>query len=169
MLVIANFIVEFLNIHPFQDGNGRLSRILTNFLLLHQGYEYMAYASHEKLIEDLKPDYYLALRSSQKTFKGDHENILPWLEFFLAIVLKQSNQAIALLGQENIEKILSTKQLAVWLYIQRVAEASPKDIAENTHIARPTINQCINSLLRLKRIERIGQGRSTRYRKIVFS
>jgi Fic family protein len=60
-------LVEFLQIHPFQDGNGRLSRILTNLLLLKAGYRYMAYVSHEKLIEDNKPDYYLALRSSQRT------------------------------------------------------------------------------------------------------
>ena len=64
LLIISNFIVEFLNIHPFTDGNGRLSRILTNLLLLKLGYLYMPYVSHEKLIEDNKPEYYLALRHS---------------------------------------------------------------------------------------------------------
>src|SRR3989339_1840814 len=59
LLTIGNFLVEFLNIHPFLDGNGRISRVLTNLLLLKNGYEYMPYVSHEKLVEDNKPEYYL--------------------------------------------------------------------------------------------------------------
>src|SRR3990167_5547311 len=68
LIIVGHFVVDFLNIHPFQDGNGRMSRILTNLLLLQQGYLYMPYVSHEKLIEDNKPEYYVALRQSQKTF-----------------------------------------------------------------------------------------------------
>ncbi len=166
LLVIANFLVEFLNIHPFQDGNGRLSRILTNLLLLQAGYIYMPYVSHEKLIEDNKADYYLALRKSQKTLKTDMPNITPWLEFFLNIVLTQSKQAIELLSKENIEKLLSPKQLAVWQYLETVSEATPGDTAKQTGVARPTVSQAIDTLLRLKKIERIGQGRTTRYRKV---
>src|SRR3989338_9074572 len=79
LLVIANFLVEFLNIHPFQDGNGRLSRIITNLILLKLNYAYMPFVSHEKLIEDNKPDYYMALRRSQKTFKSEKETIVPCL------------------------------------------------------------------------------------------
>ncbi len=111
LFVVGNFIVEFLNIHPFQDGNGRLSRILTNLLLLKEGYLYMPYVSHEKLIEDNRPNYYIALRKSQKTFKSNKEDISKWLDFFLDIVLKQSKAAINLLSKENIETILSEKQL----------------------------------------------------------
>ncbi len=82
LLIIGNFIVEFLAIHPFTDGNGRLSRILTNLLLLQAGYGYVPYVSHEKLIEDKKTAYYLALRTSQKTFGTESENLTPWLDFF---------------------------------------------------------------------------------------
>ena len=82
LLIVGNFLVEFLQVHPFQDGNGRLSRVLTNLLLLKEGYLYMPYVSHEKLVEDNKPEYYLALRQSQKTFKTDHETIISWLDFF---------------------------------------------------------------------------------------
>ena len=72
LLIIGNFIVEFLAIHPFEDGNGRLSRILTNLLLLRAGYSFVEYVSHEQIIEQRKDQYYLALRSSQKTFRtGD--------------------------------------------------------------------------------------------------
>lgn len=166
LLIIGNFLVEFLNIHPFQDGNGRLSRLLTNLLLLQAGYLYMPYVSHEKLIEDNKPDYYLALRMSQKTFKSKQENVVLWLEFFLRIMLQQSKMAVTLLSQENLEKLLSPKQLAVWHYLQTVSEATPKEIAQKAKIARPTVNQAVNNLLRLKRIERLGLGRSTRYRKM---
>lgn len=166
LLIIANFIVEFLQIHPFQDGNGRLSRILTNFLLLKSGYLYMPYVSHEKIIEDNKPDYYMALRNSQKTFKSSNVTITPWLDFFLEVVLKQSQQAYDLLSRENIEKILSVKQLIIWEFIQNVVETTPKEIMEKTKISRPTVNQVLDKLIRLKKIERLGLGRSTRYRKI---
>jgi Fic family protein len=165
LLVIGNFIVEFLNIHPFKDGNGRLSRILTNLLLLKEGYLYMPYVSHEKLIEDNKPDYYLALRTSQKTFKTKTESVTAWLNFFLKILLTQSQFAINLITEENIEVLLSPKQLVVWQYLQNIEEASPHDIAKHAHVARPTVNQVLNKLLNLKKIERIGEGSSTRYRK----
>lgn len=165
LLIIANFIVEFLNIHPFQDGNGRLSRVLTNLLLLKAGYSYMPYISHEKLIEDNKADYYLALRKSQKTFKTEKVDIIVWAEFFLKTLLTQAKLAIELLSKENIEKLLSPKQLSVWQYLQDVTEATPGEISRKTKVARPTVSQALDVLLRLKKIERIGQGRTTRYKK----
>lgn len=165
LFVIGNFIVEFLNIHPFKDGNGRLSRILTNLLLLKAGYLYMPYISHEKLVEDNKPDYYMALRTSQKTFKSKSEDITTWLNFFLSILLSQSQMAINLITEENIEILLSPKQLAVWQYFQEVNEVSPNDIVKNIRIARITVNQVLNKLLSLKKIERIGEGSGIRYRK----
>ncbi len=166
LFIIANFLVEFLQIHPFQDGNGRLSRILTNLMLLQSGYLYMPYVSHEKLIEDNKSDYYLALRKSQKTFKTKKEDIVPWVDFFLTAFLKQSKMAVELLTREDIEKILSQKQIAVWQYLNQVKEAAAGEIAKQTKVARPTVNQALDKLLRLKRIERLGLGRSTRYRKL---
>jgi len=166
LLVVGNFLVEFLKIHPFTDGNGRLSRVLTNLLLLQAGYLYMPYVSHEKLVEDNKPDYYISLRRSQKTIGTEKENIIDWLDFFLDMVFKQSQMAVELLSKENIEKILSEKQLTVWQYIEKVKETSTGDIIENTKIGRPTVKQALEALLKLKRIERIGLGRSSRYRKI---
>jgi len=166
LLTIGNFLVEFLNIHPFIDGNGRISRVLTNFLLLKNGYAYMPYVSHEKLIEDNKPEYYIALRRSQKTNGEEGKDITPWLNFFLDILLEQSKRAIELLSKENIEKLLSPKQLAVWQYLDSADEATPAEISTATKVARPTINQALNNLLRLKKIERIGLGRTTRYKKI---
>lgn len=166
LLTIGNFLVEFLNIHPFLDGNGRISRVLTNLLLLKAGYEYMPYVSHEKLVEDSKPEYYIALRRSQKKIRKKSEDITPWLNFFLNIFLEQSKRAVELLSKENIEKLLSPKQLAVWKYLITVSEATPAEISKHAKVARPTINQALDKLLRLKKIERIGLGRTTRYKKI---
>lgn len=166
LLAIGNFLVEFLKIHPFSDGNGRLSRVLTNLLLLHAGYLYMPYISHEKLVEDNKPDYYISLRRSQKTIGTKEESITAWLNFFLNIFLKQSQMAVELLSKENIEKILSEKQLIIWQYIESTKETSTGDIVKNTNIGRPTVKQAMEVLLKLKKIERIGLGRSSRYRKI---
>ncbi len=166
LLVVGNFLVEFLSIHPFEDGNGRVSRLLTSLLLLKEGYLYMPYVSHEKLIEDQKPRYYIALRRSQKTFEKGSGEIAPWLHFFLDIILVQSQEAINLISSENIEAILSSKQLAVWNYLQSVPEAKPQEISDKTGIARSTVNKTIMKLLKLKKIERLGLARSIRYRKV---
>ncbi len=165
IIIIGNFLVEFLNIHPFTDGNGRLSRILTNLLMLQAGYEYMPYVSHEKLIEDNKAEYCLTLRKSQKTLKTNNPNIISWLEFFFNVLLMQAKQAIELLSKENIEKLLSPKQLLVWEYLLEVSETTPGEISKKTKVARPTVSQALDALLRLKKVERIGQGRTTRYKK----
>lgn len=166
LLVIGNFLVEFLAIHPFQDGNGRMSRILTNLLMLRAGYLHVPYVSHEKVVEENKSDYYIALRRSQKSFKTGEENIHPWLSFFLDVILNQSKMAVDLLSPDALDKLLSGKQLLVWTYIQSVKEASPRDIVRATHVARPTVNQVLNKLQALKKIEPLGQGRATRYRKL---
>lgn len=165
LVIIANFIVEFLAIHPFQDGNGRLARMLTNLLMLKAGYVYVPYVSHEKLVEDNKANYYLTLRKSQSTLTSPKANIDSWLEFFLNVSLEQARQALELLSRENIEKLVSPKQLLIWKYLERSAEATPAEIAKATSVARPTVSQALDVLLRLKKIERIGQGRTTRYRK----
>ncbi|MBA4391246.1 MAG: Fic family protein [Syntrophus sp. (in: bacteria)] len=166
LLIIGNFLVEFLKIHPFQDGNGRVSRILTNLLLLKEGYVFMPYVSHEKLVEDNKNNYYLAIVKSQKSFGKKTENVFPWFNFFLDILLKQSEMAIKLLESEDVEKLFSPKQLEVWNYLQKVPEAGTLEICRETKILKPTVVQALNRLMTLKKIERIGMGRGTRYRKL---
>jgi Fic family protein len=160
LLVIANFIMEFLAIHPFQDGNGRTSRVLTNFLMLKYGYDYMPYVSHEKLVEDNKDRYYLALNKSQKTKNYD---ITPWLSFFLEMILEQAKLAVKLGDKERIEIFLSPKQLQAWNYIQERGEITSGDIRKDLGIAESTVLQILNKLLDMGKIERFGEGRSTRY------
>lgn len=166
LLIIGSFIVEFLAIHPFEDGNGRLSRILTNLLLLQHSYAYMPYVSHEKIVEDNKAEYYLALRQSQRTFKSVSADITPWMRFFLNVLLTQSRQAIDLLARTQTEQLLSPQQELVLKHITGATEPiAPGGIARATSVPRPTVNQALQKLLRLKLIERIGSGRSTRYRR----
>ena len=123
LIRISNFIFEYLAIHPFQDGNGRTSRLLTNLMLLQQGYMFTSLISHEKLIEERKADYYLALNKAQSSWKTKSEDIFPWLIYFLEIVKSQANNALALIESENIESLLSEKQLALWQWIQNRNEA----------------------------------------------
>ena len=164
LLIVGNFVVEFLKIHPFQDGNGRLSRLLTNLLLLKLGYGFVPYISHEKIIEDNKAEYYLALRKSQKTFAGKNENIAVWLEYFLKIVELQAERAIELLATERMELLLSPKQMLVWNYLLEVSETTAGEIVKKAGVLRPTVNQALDRLLDMQKIQRIGMGRTTRYR-----
>jgi len=165
LVIIGNFIVEFLAIHPFEDGNGRLSRILTNLLLLQQGYAYMPYISHEKIIEDNKAEYYLALRQSQRTFRLQNNDMAPWMRFFLNVLFNQSKQALDLLAHAQTEQLLSPQQELVWKNIPQTGTATPSEIAFAAGVPRPTVNQAFQKLLRLKMIERVGSGRSTRYKR----
>src|SRR3989344_5349433 len=166
LLIIANFIVEFLKIHPFEDGNGRLSRVLTNLLLLRSGYQFIQYVSHEQIVERRKDEYYIALRKSQETFKTDHDTILPWLNFFLSVVQEQATKALAYLEEEKVEDMLSPKQYEVWKYISSVDEAAPGEIVKATNIALGTVRQALNSLVELGKVKRVGRGRATRYVRI---
>ncbi len=106
------------------------------------------------------------MRRSQKSFGTEQEDISAWLNFFLTMILMQSEIALELMESEQIEKLLSPKQLIVWQYIQSVAEAAPLEITEKTGVARPTVNQALARLLKVERIEKIGAGRGTRYRKL---
>lgn len=163
LLIIANFIVEFLKIHPFEDGNGRLSRVLTNLLLLRSGYSFMEYISHEQIIEQRKDQYYLALRSSQATFKTGHAAITPWLNFFLSVVKEQATKSIALVEKETSEDTMSPKQSQVLEHLFKVKEASPSEIVRATGIIMPSVRKSLERLLELGKVKRIGRGRGTRY------
>ena len=166
LLVIANFIVEFLKIHPFEDGNGRLSRVLTNLLLLRAGYSFVQYVSHEQLVEKRKDEYYVALRKSQETFNTEKDTIAPWLNFFLSVIQEQANKALTYLEEEKVEDTLSPKQYEVWKHISSVGEASPGEIVKATGVGMPTVRQALDRLLELGKVKRIGRGPGTRYVKI---
>ncbi len=166
MVIIGSFVVQFLKIHPFIDGNGRMSRLLTNLLLLQAGQDYALYSSHEKLVEDSKIEYYLALRRSQLTFGTTSETIVPWLEYFLSLGIIQLTYALNLVDNQKVENLLSTNQSAIWAYAQTADDFAIRDIIEATKIPRPSVSQSLDKLIEYRLIERIGLGRSTRYRII---
>jgi len=166
LLIISNFVVEFLKIHPFEDGNGRLSRVLTNLLLLRSGYQFVQYVSHEQIVERRKDEYYLALRKSQETFKTKQDTIAPWLNFFLSVIKEQAVKALSFVEEEKVEDTLSPKQYEVWKHISAVGEAAPGEVVKATGIALGTVRQALNSLVELGKVKRVGRGRGTRYVKL---
>ncbi len=168
LLVIANFIFEFLAIHPFSDGNGRISRALTNLLLLKVGYSYIPYISLDEIIEETKTDYYLALRATQKNHKTEHENIVPWTEYLLGALLEQAERARKLMESDQPEKLLSEKQMQIYRLFEGDKELSVKDVEKLLGDKTPlvTIKKTLSRLVTLKLLERIGQARSTRYKKV---
>lgn len=168
LLVIANFIFEFLAIHPFSDGNGRISRALTNLLLIRAGYSYVPYVSLDELIEQTKVDYYLALRATQKNHGTDHEDITPWVLYFLTTLAEQTERARKIMDKDQPEKLLSEKQKEVF---ELFTESKTMGVAEvvallEGTIPRETVKQALFRLVQLKLLERVGQGRGTRYMKI---
>ncbi len=167
ILVIANFIFEFLAIHPFHDGSGRLSRALTNLLLLQAGYAYVPYVSLEEIIEDRKEAYYLSLRGAQRFHKTEREDITTWILFLLDVLLKQAEAARYLIESDKPEQMLSEKQIAVLRLFDENKMLSPRDISLllKESIPLSTIKQALQRLVKLDLIKRIGLGRATRYQK----
>lgn len=171
LLIIANFIFEFLAIHPFRDGNGRVSRALTNWLLLKAGYGYIPYVSLDEIIEQTKAEYYLALRVTQKNHKTDHEDIAPWVDYLLGALLAQAAKARQLMESDQPEKLLSEKQMQIYRLFADDEEIGVAQISRllEGKIPQATIKQALSRLVALKLLERIGQARSTRYRNIGIS
>jgi len=164
LIIIANFIFEYLAIHPFQDGNGRTSRLLTNLMLLQHEYLFASIVSHERIIEANNADYYLALNKTQNTWKTSAEDISPWLLFFLNIIRIQSNQALKLLENDSIEHLLSEKQLTLWHWaIKQNTSFSRKDVIAALNFPPRTVEAIIKKLVDLKRLKRLGQGKTTSY------
>lgn len=168
ILIMANFIFEFLAIHPFTDGNGRMSRALTNLLLLKTGYSYIPYVSLDKIIEETRSEYYLALRTTQKHHKTDQEDITAWIEYLLGALAEQVVRAKKIMDEDQPEKLLSEKQLQIFNLFESGSTLSVSDIASALHgeISQATIKKTVARLVALKLLERLGQARSTRYRKI---
>ena len=166
LIIIGSFVVEFLRIHPFVDGNGRMSRLLTDLLMLKSGFTYTPYVSLEKIIEDTKTDYYLALRSSQATFDTADENINDWIQYFLQICETQARSAAAIISHDNMETLLSATQYKVYEKATQLGEFAVRDLEFLLDVPRPTIRQALEKLEGMGVIESLGAGRGARYRMI---
>ncbi|NES00726.1 MAG: Fic family protein [Symploca sp. SIO1B1] len=164
LLIIGIFIVQFLAIHPFQDGNGRLSRVLTTWLLLKSGYTYVPYSSLETIIEQNKDSYYLALRRTQKSLKTDKPNWTTWLQFFLHSLKRQKDHLAVKLNREQIMQT-SLPELSVKILelAKEHGRISTGEIEKYTQASRSTIKARINELIEMKKLMRHGKGRATWY------
>lgn len=157
LLVIALFACEFLSIHPFQDGNGRLSRSLTNLLLLKTGFDYVKYVSLEKIIEDNKKDYYISLRESQK-----NENLNVWMDFFLDCLAKQVELAKHILERKDVKNELSVNQVKVFESLRNAkTPLGVQEICLNTKINRETVKKALKRLQNVDLVQMHGLGRAT--------
>jgi Fic family protein len=164
LLVMAVFIVVFLEIHPFQDGNGRLSRILTTLLLLRAGYAYVTYSSLESVIELNKESYYLGLRQTQGTIRTDVPNWQPWVLFFLRALQQQMKRLAKKVERERI--VLSAMpELSVQIveYAREHGRVTIGDMVALTGANRNTLKQHFRQLLKKGHVVMHGSGRGAWY------
>lgn len=167
LLVIAVFIVAFLAIHPFQDGNGRLSRVLTTLLLLRAGYAYVPHASLERVIEENKDLYYKALRRTQATLKNETPDWEPWVGFFLRSLKRQKDNLAARLDRERIaqdsEADLPELSLQVLQALRAKERLTIAQLASITGANRNTLKVRLRELVADGRVRQHGKARATWY------
>jgi len=165
LVIAANFIYEFLSIHPFQDGNGRLSRLLTTLLLLRQDYMFIRYVSFESLIEKTKKEYYQALMEGQKDRRTKEENIAKWVVYFLD-KLKMLTEKLDVKYDVYKSKggYLNGRQKEIKSFIAENEPLKISDIAQ--HFSTASINTLKKDLQYMKRekfLMTAGQGKGTVY------
>ena len=148
LTIIGCFVVTFLAIHPFQDGNGRLSRALTNLLMLKLGYEYVPYASLERVIEENKGSYYAALRASQISMKDDPSMFGPWLSFFLQALRTQKRNLEAKLDIEGSMLHLSAVQQKVLDAVRAQGRTTSMTLAAQLGIPYRNVRYHLDSLVK---------------------
>jgi len=164
LLIIAIFIIVFLAIHPFQDGNGRLSRVLTTYLLLSLGYSYAPYSSLESVIENNKEGYYLSLRQTQGTLKTDHPNWQPWIVFFLKALTEQKKKLEVKVEREKLLLgQLSELSLHILELVKSRGRITISDIVTLTNANRNTIKKHLEALVDIKQLAQHGTGKGTWY------
>jgi len=164
LLIIAVFIVVFLAIHPFQDGNGRLSRVLTTLLLLQAGYAYVPYSSLESVIENSKEGYYLALRQTQTTVRTDAPNWQPWLLFFMRALQQQKRRlAVKVEREKNALAVLPELAVKILDYVRDQGRVTTRDIVREHGASPNTLKATFASLVEKGLLVRHGAGRSIWY------
>jgi len=164
LLIIAVFVVVFLEIHPFQDGNGRLSRALTTLLLLQAGYAYVPYSSLESVVEHNKETYYLALRQTQGSIRTDAPNWQPWLMFFLRALSEQVKRLEKKVEREKL--VLATLPELSLQIVEFAREHGRITIGEAialTGASRNTLKQHFRTLVEKGHLGLRGSGRGAWY------
>lgn len=155
------FSYEFVSIHPFQDGNGRLSRLLSTLLLLKNGYNWIQYVSLEHEIENKKSEYYLELRKCQA--QRPNENVTSWVNFFFNALLNIQNQLISKLEIQGVQTKLSPREKSILVFIETNPGCKSGIIAEKLGIPNPTVKRILTNLFKNNLIEKHGIGAGTNY------
>ncbi len=163
LVIIGIFIVTFLAIHPFQDGNGRLSRALTTLMLLKFNYLYVPYVSLEGIIEDNKAEYYNALQKTQKTLRFSEPDFYPWLSFFFGALEKQMKTLRARIEETKLIHHLPQLSLDILDAIQTHQRLSISQLSNLLGINRNTVRNHVYELMRNKRLTQHGEGRGVFY------
>lgn len=164
LLQVAIFTVVFLEIHPFQDGNGRLSRVLTTLLLLQAGYAYVPFSSLESVIEQSKEAYYLALRQTQGTIRSDAPNWQPWLTFFLRALQQQVRRLTSKVEREKmVQAALPVLAVSILDYARDHGRVSMGDMIAVTGASRNTLKEHFRTLVARNLLTLHGGGRTTWY------
>lgn len=163
LLIVAVFVVHFLAIHPFLDGNGRLSRILTTLLLLQQGYTYVPYCSLESIIERNKDNYYLSLRKAQQTLKSDDSELDTWLVFFIRCLKTQKDKLAKKIEREKIMLNLPELSEQILSIVKEHGRSTIADIEAITRANRNTIKVRLRELVADDFLVKQGKGKGTWY------
>jgi Fic family protein len=161
LLRVGIFVVVFLAVHPFQDGNGRLSRILTTLLLLRAGYGHVAYSSLESIVEQNKEAYYLALRRTQTTWRESSADWPAWLMFFLRSIRQQITRLQQRLDANRPQLSPLARQL-VALFDTRETLTNAEAVTL-TGANRSTLKAKFAELIAAGLVEAHGKGRGVFY------
>ncbi|MEF8756018.1 MAG: Fic family protein [Accumulibacter sp.] len=164
LLLIGVWVVVFLEIHPFQDGNGRLSRVLTTLLLLQAGYAYVPYSSLESVIEQSKEAYYLALRQTQGTIRTEAPNWQPWLIFFLRALAEQVRRLKRKVEREKLVlAALPELSLQIVEFAREHGRIAMGEAIRLTGGNRNTLKQHFRALVERGHLSQRGSGRGVWY------
>lgn len=164
LLIIALCVVVFLEIHPFQDGNGRLSRVLTTLLLLQAGYAYVPYSSLESVVERSKEGYYLALRQTQSTIRTEEPNWQPWLIFFLRSLAEQVRRLEKKVEREKIVlAAMPELRLQIVEFAREHGRVTIGEAIKLTNASRNTLKQHFRELVKHGTLDQHGSGRGVWY------
>ncbi len=157
----ALFTYDFVSIHPFQDGNGRLSRLLSTLLLMKNGYKWIEYVSFEHEIESRKAEYYRILRSCQA--QRPYENVTDWIRFFFDALGNIQKQLMEKLKNKGVETRLSPREKSILIFIENNAGCKSGEIAKKLAIPSPTVKRILPELIKQNLIEKYGTGPGTNY------
>ena len=161
LIKAAAFVYDFLSIHPFQDGNGRLSRLLTTLLLLQSGFLWIQYVSLENEIEKNKKEYYNVLRRCQ--VQRPNEDITDWIEFFLRSLLNIQKKLDAKINMASPSENLSLKQKEIYIFLSENPESQMSTLIAEINSSKTVINKLLKELLDMELIVKNGVGRGINY------